>query len=202
MTIKALLFDIGGVLYHSVDAGPRRKWERRLGLPKGQLAEIVFTNSIAQRATVGQATPDEVWQAVGKHLSLSAEDLAALRTDFWKGGEWDLELLDFIRSLKPNYKTGTISDAWLDARQNVKLYVNSKIFEVIVFSAEEGVMKPDPEIYQRTLARLGVHPQETIFVDDRLPNVGGAGQIGMQAIHHIETQRTLEEILHLIQAQS
>ena len=202
MTIKALLFDIGGVLYRSMDKGLRRKWERRLELSEGQLAEIVFTNPIAQLATVGQATPDEVWQEVGKILSLSPENLATLRADFWYDGEWDTELLDFIRSIKPKYKTGTISDTWLDARQNVKQYVNYEIFDVIVFSAEEGVKKPDPEIYRRTLARLGVDPQEGIFVDDWLPNIVGAQQIGMQAIHHVETQRTIEEIRHLLQPHS
>jgi len=202
MMIKALLFDIGGVLYRSVAAGPLRKWEQRLGLSKGELAEIVFTNPIAQLATVGQATPAEVWQEVGKLLLLSSENLAAIRADFWNEGEWDTELLDFIRSIKPKTKTGTISDAWLDARQNVKQYVNNENFDVIVFSAEEGIRKPDSEIYQRTLARLGVDPQEAIFVDDRLPNIVGARQIGMHAIQHAKTLRTIEEILHMQQTQS
>jgi HAD superfamily hydrolase (TIGR01549 family) len=199
MAIKALLFDIGGVLSRSVDAGPRRKWERRLGLSKGQLAEIVFTSPAAQRATVGKATPDEVWQEVGVRFSLSTEDLKALRFDFWKESQWDMELLDFIRSLKPNYKTGTVSDAWLDARQNIEKYVNSELFDLIVFSAEEGVKKPNPEIYRRSLARLGTAPQETIFVDDRLPNIAGARLIGMHAIHHTQTNRTIEEIWRLLQ---
>jgi len=202
MTIKAVLFDIGGVLYHSVGLRPRRKWEQRLGLSKGQLAEIVFTNPVARRATVGQATPDEVWQEVGKHLSLSADNLTALRADFWRDGEWDLELLGFIRAIKSKTKTGTVSDAWLDARENVKPYINANIFDVIVFSAEEGIKKPDPEIYRRTLARLGVEPDEAIFVDDRFANVAGARQIEMQAIHHVETQPTIEEILYFIQTQS
>lgn len=202
MSIKAVLFDIGGVLYRSVDAGPRRKWERRLGLSKSQLVEIIFTNPIAQRATIGQATPDEVWQEVGSLLSLSPEELTALRADFWNDGEWDMELLNFIQDLRSKYKTGTISDAWLDARQNVHHYVNREIFDVIVFSAEEGVMKPDPEIYRRALTRLGVSSQEAIFVDDRVSNIIGARQIGMQTILHVDTSHTIEEILHFLQTQS
>lgn len=198
MAIKALLFDIGGVLSRSLDTGPRQKWERRLGLSRGQLAEIVFTNPVALRATVGQADPDEVWQEIGARFSLSSEELTALRADFWNAGEWDIEILNFIRSLKPYYKTGTVSDAWLDARQNIELYVNSELFDVIVFSAEEGVKKPNPEIYRRSLARLGTAPQETIFVDDRLPNTAGAQQIGMHAIHHTDTNRTIEEIWRLL----
>ena len=201
MTIKALLFDIGGVLSRSLKDGPRRKWERQLGLAQGQLAEVVFTHPLALRATIGQATPDEVWQAIGKHFSLSTKDLTSLRIDFWNDGEWDTELLDFIRSIKPRIKTGTISDAWLGARQNVNKYVNSELFDIIVFSAEEGVMKPDPEIYQRALNRLSVESWETVFIDDRLPNILGARQLGMHAIQHTETCRTIIEILQLLQNQ-
>jgi HAD superfamily hydrolase (TIGR01549 family) len=201
MMIKALLFDIGGVLFHSLKGGPRHKWEQQLGLAQGQLAEIVFTHPLALRATIGQATPDEVWQAIGEYFSLSTKDLAILRVDFWNDGEWDIELLDFVRSIKPKIRTGTISDAWLDARQNVKPYVNYKIFDVIVFSAEEGLMKPDPAIYHRTLSRLSVDPHEAVFVDDRLTNIAGAQQLGMHAIHHVETQHTIKEILNCLQTQ-
>ena len=202
MIIKALLFDIGGVLYRSPQGGPRRKWERHLGLSQGQLAEIVFTHPLARRATIGQAAPNDVWQAVGKSFCLSTKDLATLRVDFWNDGEWDTELLDFIRSIKPRIKTGTISDAWLDARKNVKKYVNSEIFDVIVFSAEEGVKKPDPEIYYRTLSRLDVNPREAALVDDRLPNILGAQQLGMHPIQHAETALTIKDIMRLLQIES
>ena len=202
MIIKALLFDIGGVLYRSQKSGPRRVWERQLGLSQGQLAEVVFTHPLALRANIGQATPDEVWQAIAKYFSLSTEDLTTLRVDFWNDGEWDTELLDFIHSIKPRIKTGTISDAWLDARQNVEPYINSKLFDVMVFSAEEGIMKPDPEIYHRTLSRLAVDPHEAVFIDDRLPNILGAQRLGMHAIQHAETGHTIKEILRLLQTQS
>lgn len=198
MRIKALLFDIGGVLYRIVDIAHRRKWERLLGLSDGQLAEIVFTNPVARRATVGQATPEDVWREVGQRFFLSGDDLTMLRDDFWKGGEWDMELLDFICSIKPDYKTGTLSDAWWDARNNLKQFINGENFDVIVFSAEEGLKKPDTEIYLITLKRLGVDPQEAIFVDDRLPNVVGAQQVGMHTVQHKKTNRTINAILQLL----
>jgi len=105
-------------------------------------------------------------------------------------------------SHRPKCKTGTVSDAWLDARPNVKQNITYNIFDVIVFSVEKGVKKPDPEIYRRTLARLGVNPQEAIFLDGRLPNIAGARRIGVQAIQHAETGHTIEEILNLLQTQS
>jgi FMN phosphatase YigB (HAD superfamily) len=193
----AVLFDIGGVLYVQ-DTSAYHKWEVRLGLPEGQLAEIVFANPVAQRATVGEATPEEVWAHVGRRLALSPAELDALKRDIWEGGAWDMALLDFVRSLRPRYKTGTISDAWPGAREGVQQYVNSDVFDVSVFSAEEGTRKPDPEIYGRALSRLGVTPAEAIFVDDRLKNVQGARQVGMHALHFADSVEIRQEIQRLL----
>ena len=198
-TIRAVIFDIGGVLVRIKDTTVYRDWEVRLGLPEGELTEIIFTHPVAQRAVVGDATPEDLWSAVGAQLGLSMADLQALQADFWRPGVWDTGLLAFIRSLRPQFRTATISDAWLDAREMVSTYVNKQVFDVSVFSAEEGVRKPDPEIYKRALSRLGVTPQEAIFVDDRLKNVQGARQVGMQAIHFTDSDRVCCEILRLIE---
>jgi putative hydrolase of the HAD superfamily len=198
----AVLFDIGGVLYIP-DFSLNEKWERRLGLPEGQLAEIVYANPIAQRATVGEAAEQEVWDHIGRRLLLPPAELDALKVDMWERGAWDTALLDFIRSLRPRYKTGTISDAWPGTRENVVQYVNDAVkdgaaFDVCVFSAEEGVRKPDPEIYVRALARLGVAAAEAIFVDDRLKNVEGARRVGMHALHYTDSVGVRQEIERLL----
>jgi glucose-1-phosphatase len=49
----------------------------------------------------------------------------------------------------------------------------------LVFSAEFGARKPDPQIYQRLLARLGVAPETTLMVDDDVTNVAGAEAAGL-----------------------
>jgi epoxide hydrolase-like predicted phosphatase len=201
-TIRAVIFDIGGVLVRTDDVTAQRRWEARLGLPEGRLGEIVYRNPVSQRATVGDATTEEVWAEVGRQLGLSPAELEALQEDFWAGSAWDAELLAFIRSLRPRFKTGTISDAWLDARETIVEYVNSDLFDVSVFSAEEGLRKPDPEIYRRALSRLGVAPQEAIYVDDRPPNVEGASRIGMQAIQFTDSRAVRQEIQRLIRAQA
>jgi HAD superfamily hydrolase (TIGR01509 family) len=54
---------------------------------------------------------------------------------------------------------------------------------VLVFSGEEEVRKPDAEIYRRALARLGVEPEQSVFVDDVLANIEAAQALGMHGIH-------------------
>jgi putative hydrolase of the HAD superfamily len=199
MPIQAVIFDIGGVLWRFEDPTLHRQWEARLGLSEGQLIDIVFGHPISQQALVGNATPEEVWFEVEQQLALSPGELTALKADYWQGGVWDTDLLNFARWLKPHYKTGIISDAWSDAREAVKAYVNGEIFDVLVFSAEERVCKPDPEIFQRVLSRLEVVPEEAIFVDDMSQNVEGARQIGIHAIHFTNSLEVREEIKRLLQ---
>jgi putative hydrolase of the HAD superfamily len=199
--IQAVIFDIGGVLVRIQDPAPSRAWERRLGLSEGQLGEIVCTNPVAQQALVGNATTDQMWTYIGRHLALPPDELVALRADFWRVQAWDTELLAFVRSLRPRCKTATISDAWPDAREILWEYANDDNFDGCVFSAEEGVRKPDPEIYRRALSRLDVAPQEAVFCDDRRPNVKGARRIGMHAFQFSDPDQAREEITRLLRLQ-
>lgn len=182
MPIKAVIFDIGGVLVRTEDLEPRRKWERRFGLPEWGLARIVFENPAAAQSTVGLAGPEAVWAVVAERLRLDPAELAALQADFWRGDVFDMALVGYIRSLRPRYKTGIISNAWVGMRAMHQPYLNGEAFDLIVYSAEEGLAKPDPAIYQRTLDRLGVRPAEAVFVDDMPENVEAARALGMAAV--------------------
>ena len=55
-------------------------------------------------------------------------------------------------------------------------------FRGIVVSGDEGVVKPDPAIYQLALARFGLAADEAVFVDDVPANVAGAEAVGMHAV--------------------
>lgn len=197
--IRAIIWDLGGVLLKMEDFTPHRYWEKRLGLQTGQLVEIVHNNPLGQQALIGQITAEDFWLDVGQQLDLSPEDAARLRTDFSNADAWDKRLLALIQSLRPRFKMGIISGAMSDARRVVQAQVDTNLFDVIVFSAEEGVQKPDPVIYQRTLSRLGVEAPEAIFIDDWLESVEGARRVGMHGIHYVAGIDVKEEIERIIE---
>ncbi|TWD82190.1 putative hydrolase of the HAD superfamily [Kribbella amoyensis] len=71
------------------------------------------------------------------------------------------------------------------------------MFDDIVISGEVGLRKPEPEIFLLASERLGLKPAECVFVDDMEPNVVGARELGMTAVHHTsydETRRELEAL--------
>lgn len=65
-------------------------------------------------------------------------------------------------------------------------------FDVLVWSYQLGIAKPDPAIYLHTLEKLGTAPAETLFIDDKLVNVHAAQALGIQAIEYttVENLRT------------
>jgi epoxide hydrolase-like predicted phosphatase len=182
--IRALIFDVGGVLIRTPDRSARLAWERRLGLKEWETEEIVFGGEMGTRAQLGEITDTALWTWIGQRLALTEQELAIFRQDFWSGDVLDLELVDYIRSQRKRFRTGIISNATDALRETLRhTYPIATEFDLIVVSAEEGIMKPDDEIYLRTLERLNVAAREAVFVDDNLDNVLAAQNLGLSSIH-------------------
>lgn len=201
MVIRAVIFDFGDVLMRNPDPVGRRQWERRLGLRQGDLDRLVFQSDVMQHAMVGRATIADVWGFVGSHLSLSATETEQLSTDFWRDSLVDQEIVEFLRGLRPRFRTAILSDAWLGCRQ---LFAETlglgDVFDEMIISAEEGVAKPDPAIFEIALHRLQVRPSEAVFVDDLAGNVAAAHNMGMRAIRFTNTQEVLDTIKGMLQS--
>jgi putative hydrolase of the HAD superfamily len=72
------------------------------------------------------------------------------------------------------------------------------LFDVLVFSGDVGMAKPDPAIYQLAVSRLGLSPGECVFVDDLAVNVRGAVAAGLVGVHHTSVVSTLAELSVLL----
>ncbi len=70
----------------------------------------------------------------------------------------------------------------------------AELFDEVVVSGAVGVAKPDAEVYSLTARRLGVPPQQCVFVDDLRNNVDGAVAVGMVGVHHRSARGTVEEL--------
>ena len=67
-------------------------------------------------------------------------------------------------------------------------------FEAVVVSAEVGMMKPHPKIFQYLLQHRQLHADETVFIDDHLPNVEVALALGMHTIHFVDAKYTVQQL--------
>ncbi len=182
--IKAVVFDFGGVLLRTENLDGRIQWEQKLGLGYRQAEEVVFNSEMGRKAQHGKISYAELWHWVGEHFELSEEELRQFEADFWAGDVLDEQLVDLIRGLRPYYQTALISNAFNDLRNGLEnRFKIADAFDVIVISSEEGVMKPDPRLYEIALERLGVQAGEAVFIDDFAHNIEGAKAVGMAGIH-------------------
>jgi len=185
MTIKNIIFDLGGVL---IDWNP----------------EYVFLDEFGGDRQKMQAFFDEVctfdWnenQDAGYPLAQATEDRIALFPEHeplirMYYGRWEEMLgeaiegtVDLLKKLvvHPNYKVVALTNWSVETFPvALKRFEFLHWFEGIVVSGTEKTRKPFPEIYQTTLNRFDIVAEESVFIDDNARNVDAAAALGIQTI--------------------
>jgi len=185
MAIRAVLFDIGGVLEVTPDLGTLAQWEPRLGLRSGDIERRLGDVFAAGR--VGRLTETQVEQAIMDRLGLTGPQLAALMADIWHEylGTANAGLIGYARGLRPRYRTGIISNSMVGATEREQAaYGFADLVDDVVYSHEVGMSKPDPRIFALACARLDVRPDQAIFLDDKEHYLTGARETGLHALLH------------------
>lgn len=196
MDIKAVIFDLGGVLVRTEFPQVRQKLALKLGLEPEALDRTIWGREDWELAQIGAITYDQYWNRVGAALGLSTpEALSDFRREYFSGDRVDQELVDLIRDLRSRYKVGLLSNApdrlevWLENHWGIK-----DLFDAVVYSAKEGKAKPDPAMFHVILERLDVLPSAALFIDDYPRNVDVALALGMPAIRFTSTDALLGEL--------
>ena len=138
--IRAVVFDIGGVLEITPDLGVHRLWETRLGLAAGEMGERMA--DVWRGGSLGTITLEDVHQAMRDRLGLDEQQLAACMADVWREylGSANTELIGYARRLRPRYRTGIISNSFVGAREREQsAYRFEDLVDEIVYSHEVGM---------------------------------------------------------------
>jgi putative hydrolase of the HAD superfamily len=181
--LKAAIFDWGGVIMRTEDASGRRKWEQKLQLSPYAVDRVVHGSRSWKAAQSGEISDARYWADVAEQLGLSPAQLAEFRHDYFRGDRLDRDMIQFIRNLRPRFKTALLSNASPQLEKLLEELDVTEAFDEIVISGLVGVQKPRAEIYRIVLERLGLPARQTLFIDDFIENVRGAQAVGMQAIH-------------------
>jgi len=196
--IEAVFFDLGGVLLRTEYQAPREHLAERLGLSYDDLVRMIFESESARKASLGEITVQQHWEAVAARLRRPASEIPSIRGEFFGGDVLDRELLEFIRGLRQTRRTGLISNGWPDLREYIVRNGFADAFDAIVISAEVGLLKPDARIYQLALQSLRALPQATALVDDMPANVDAARSLGMEGIVFREAGQARQELQRLL----
>jgi epoxide hydrolase-like predicted phosphatase len=199
VVIRAVVFDIGGILGVTPDLGVRQLWETRLGLPAGEMNERM--GDVWTGGGLGTISLDDVHRAIKERLGLNDRQLGEYMADLWREylGTANTELIEYVRRLRPRYRTGIVSNSFVGAREREQAaYGFEDLVDEIVYSHEVGISKPDPPIYALICERLNVVPAEMVYLDDVGLHVAGAREAGIHAVYYQDNAQAIEEIERLL----
>ena len=95
------------------------------------------------------------------------------------------------RARRAGLSTGLLSNSWGNDYPRDGW---DEMFDVVVISGEVGMRKPEPRIFEHTLALLGLRPEECVFVDDVRHNIDAAVGVGMVGVLHRSYEQTRLEL--------
>ena len=194
-----MLFDIGGVLEMTPDTGWREAWCERLNIDRSEMDEKA--GAIWRAGGIGSVTLDEVRRGTAEALGLTADELRELFEDIWQEylGTLNTELADFFTGLRPRYRTGILSNSFVGARERERLAYNFEAMcDVVVYSHEEGMQKPDARFFRLVCERLGVAPEDVVFVDDAEVCVDAARGLGMKVVRFVDNDQVIGDIMRYL----
>ncbi|XP_054248907.1 acyl-CoA dehydrogenase family member 10 [Indicator indicator] len=199
---KAVIFEASGVLLPSpyktiVD------WEAQNWIPAGTIQQAMLSGeetSPSQKYARGELTPVEFLQELGQqcfdiakvHVPVDSFLLDLIRNEMIKQLPIMAEAVQCIRA--EGLKTALLNNSFclLDGKSFLPL--DPKHFDVVVEPCREGMRKPDPCIYKLCLERLGVQPQESIFLDNSSQNLRAAAQLGIKTVKVDDPEAALKEL--------
>ena len=191
----ALVIDLDGVL-RSWAGQQTSAIERRHGLPEGALTAVAFGPDRLVPAVTGRVTDAEWRVGVADELTRrhGVDGGAAVREWSVPVGEVDAEVLAIVRAQRGRRPVALLSNATDRLPSDLRALGLDEEVDAVFSSAELGVAKPDPRVFTRVCAALGLAPERCLFVDDSPEHVAAAADVGMTA-HLFRSAAGLEEFL-------
>ncbi len=185
LALRAVVFDYGNVLSLPPDPAAHAELTRITGLPADRLDSLYWADRPLYDE--GKITGLEFWRKLARAAGLNLKRPELEELNQWDVRMWMTEnpaMLAWQLALKQDrLLTAIVSnmgDAVHEGMQREFDWLSR--FDILVWSYQVRIVKPDPAIYCYVLEKLGTQPEETLFIDDRPVNVEAANKIGMKGL--------------------
>lgn len=182
-SLRAVVLDFGGVLW-DMRWDVARELDRAHGLPRSSIFDTLYRSETWRAVERGTGDPAAWREEAHRALEERAGRPLPRLHEEWRKAQVTIEPnVGLARALRPDYKVSILSNADISLRQRLEEDIGiHHLFDDIVCSAEVGIAKPEPAVFQLACARLGLPPAQCVFVDDYEPNVKAAQDVGMQGV--------------------
>jgi putative hydrolase of the HAD superfamily len=199
--VRGLLVDFGGVLTSNV-FDSFRVFCREEGIDPESVRTLFREDPralrLVRRLEVGEIEEEEFSTSFGALLGI--EDSADLVNRIFGGIEPDETMVEAVKKARTaGIRTGLLSNSMGTGRYDRAAF--PELFDGVVISGEVGLHKPQPEIFRLGCERIGLPPEDCVFVDDLRENCDGAEAVGMTAILHRGADTTIPELERLLEVE-
>jgi epoxide hydrolase-like predicted phosphatase len=199
-TRSGLLLDFGGVLTSNVFESFEAFCRAEELAP--DLVRDAFRNDDQGRQLLfdlelGKLEDADFERRFAALLGLAPERAEGLIERLFGGMKADRTMeMAVVMAKRQGVRTGLISNSWGAGRYELDRF--PEMFDGWVISGEEGVRKPDPAIYALGAERIGLTPEDCVFVDDLKGNLKPARAMGMATVHHVTAEETIPQLEDLL----
>ena len=199
MAIKTVFFDFGGVIIKTPTLKWLNRWKKILGF--GDEPEIIEMlenpneSQLVKDICLGRITEDHLWTMMAEKWHIKPQLIQRVRQRLFSKRHLNKGMVKFMAEVQKNYQTAILSNAGDQTRRVMEDVYNLDHFvDEIIISAEEGVIKPDPAIFQLAVDRLGAEPETSLLLDDYVVNINAAREFGMKAVQFVNTQQAIQMV--------
>jgi putative hydrolase of the HAD superfamily len=198
LALSAVVFDYGMVLTGPPDAAAHQKLLTITGLPLARFESLYWADRAAYDE--GRVTGIGYWEKFLREAGLPPSSEMVEELNLWDIRMWTTQnpvMVDWQLAIKQRgLLTAILSNMGDAVLASVELEFDwIRRFDLLVWSCQIGVVKPDPAIYRHMLAKLKTRPEEILFIDDKLPNVEAARALGIQTIQFSSVERLREDLI-------
>ena len=198
MALRAVIFDYGRVLTGPPDPAAYAELMRITGLSADRLDQFYWKDRNAYDE--GKLTGLEFWRQIVRDEGLKLAEPEIAELNLWDARMWtrgDPTIVAWQLAIKERgLLTAIVSNMGDTVHEHMvrELRWLSR-FDVLVWSYQLGIAKPDPAIYRYALEKLGTQPAETLFIDDKAENVDAAVALGMKGIVFSDVEKLRTDLV-------
>jgi len=194
MEVKAVLFDMNGVITGEIGVEIRKELCKGLGIIFEDFEN--FCKQYRNMGMRGEIDTPEISRFVEEYFNVN--DVGTRWLSLYREKiSIDSEVMDLARSLMKKLTVGILSDM---TRSFVPILKEKGVYEgfdPVIISCDVGMKKPEKGIYELALERVGVKAEECVFVDDREENLETPREMGIHTIHFRSTDQLKRELKEL-----
>ncbi len=199
LALRAVIFDYGMVLTGPPDSDAHDEMIRITGLPPERFETLYWADRHAYDE--GKLSGVAFWQKFLRDAELDVGPEVFAELNRQDARMWTTQNPVMVawqaRLREHGLRTAILSNMGDSVLESIKREFQwIENFDVLVWSYQLRLAKPDPEIYLYTLQKLGTRPDETLFLDDKQINIDAAHDLGIQAIQFSTVERLRHDLIN------